>query len=219
MMPERRKNDFLSTTAGVLIAAVAANLLWGSAPACIKLRYQLFQIGGEDVMGQILFAGVRFSLAGLVAILLGSLMRRRVLIPKRSSMGMVLILAMTQTVIQYSFFFVGLSHAPSYKGSIISTTSVFFALLFAGGISVGPFWPTFQVYCTERMPHLDPTLIFIYLSCAGIPGCGFFTWLMGFAGDRFGLRRAFLIEPGTLVLVIAILLVERLWPRRNSSSS
>ena len=93
-----------------------------------------------------------------------------------------------------------------------------FALLFLGGISVGPFWPTFQVYCTERMPHLDPTLIFIYLSCAGIPGCGFFTWLMGSAGDRFGLRRAFLIEPGTLVLVIAILLVERLWPRRERCS-
>lgn len=93
--------------------------------------------------------------------------------------------------------------------------ALLFVLLFAGGISVGPFWPTFQVYCTDRMPHLDPTLVFIYLSCAGIPGCGFFTWVMGLAGDRFGLRRAFLIEPGTLVLVVLILLVERLWPRRK----
>ena len=89
-----------------------------------------------------------------------------------------------------------------------------FALLFLGGVSIGPFWPTWQVYCTDRMPECDRTLLFIYLSCAGIPGCGFFTWIMGVAGDRWGLGKAFLIEPGTLVLVTLILFVERAWPRR-----
>lgn len=93
-----------------------------------------------------------------------------------------------------------------------------FALLFLGGISVGPFWPAWQVYCTDRMPECDPTLIFIYLSCAGIPGCGFFTWIMGVAGDRWGLGKAFLIEPGTLVLVMLILLAERWIPRRTAKS-
>ena len=92
-----------------------------------------------------------------------------------------------------------------------------FILLFLGGISIGPFWPTWQVYCTERMPGCDSTLVFIYLSCAGIPGCGFFTWIMGVAGDCWGLRRAFLIEPGTLVLVMLILLIERLWRPREKN--
>ena len=89
-----------------------------------------------------------------------------------------------------------------------------FVLLFLGGICVGPFWPACQVYCTDRLPRLDPTLIFIYLSCAGIPGCGFFTWLMGLAGDCWGLRNAFLIEPATLVLVALLLTVERLGHRK-----
>ena len=89
-----------------------------------------------------------------------------------------------------------------------------YVLLFLGGICVGPFWPACQVYCTDRLPRLDPTLIFIYLSCAGIPGCGFFTWLMGLAGDHWGLRNAFLIEPATLVLVALLLTVERLWHRK-----
>ncbi len=40
-------------------------------------------------------------------------------------------LSLMQTVIQYSFFYIGLSHAPAYKGSIISPTSTFFALLIA----------------------------------------------------------------------------------------
>jgi len=92
-----------------------------------------------------------------------------------------------------------------------------FALLFLGGISVGPFWPACQVYCTDRMPDCDPTLIFIYLSCAGIPGSGFFTWIMGVAGDGWGLKNAFFIEPGTLVLVLAILLVERWLPLRKKA--
>ena len=126
-----RKTDFLSTVAGILAAAVTANLLWGSAAPCIKLGYRWFGIAGEDVMTQILFAGVRFTLAGVLTVLLGSLLRGRLLLPKRGSGGMILKLAMMQTVIQYTFFYIGLSHAPGFKGSIISPTSTFFALLIA----------------------------------------------------------------------------------------
>lgn len=125
------KTVFLATTAGVLTAAVAANLLWGSAAPCIKLGYRLFQVGSEDAMSQILFAGIRFTLAGVLTVLLGSLLRRRLLLPKRGSGGMIFALAMVQTVIQYVFFYIGLSHAPGFKGSILSPTSTFFALLIA----------------------------------------------------------------------------------------
>ena len=126
-----RKTDFLSTAAGILTAAVTANLLWGSAAPCIKLGYRFFAIDGEDVMSQILFAGVRFTLAGVLTVVLGSLLRRRFILPKRGSGRMILTLAMMQTVIQYTFFYIGLSHAPGFKGSIISPTSTFFALLIA----------------------------------------------------------------------------------------
>ena len=125
------KQDFLSTVPGILNAAIAANLLWGSAAPCIKLGYQYFAIAEGDTMSQILFAGVRFTLAGILTILIGSLLRGRFLLPKRGSGGMILTLAMMQTVIQYTFFYIGLSHAPGFKGSIISPTSTFFALLIA----------------------------------------------------------------------------------------
>jgi len=125
------KQDFLSTVPGILTAAIAANLLWGSAAPCIKLGYQFFAIAEGDTWSQILFAGVRFTLAGILTILIGSLLRGRLLLPKRGSGGMILTLAMMQTVIQYTFFYIGLSHAPGFKGSIISPTSTFFALLIA----------------------------------------------------------------------------------------
>ena len=75
MKSTANKSDFLSTAVGVLAAAITANLLWGSAAPCIKLGYRYFAIASEDVMSQILFAGVRFTLAGILTILLGSLLR------------------------------------------------------------------------------------------------------------------------------------------------
>ena len=130
-MSADHKTDFLSTVPGILTAAVTANLLWGSASPCIKLGYSCFGIASEDVMSQILFAGVRFMLAGFLTVLFGSILHRRILLPKPGSGRSILILAMMQTVMQYTFFYIGLSHAPGFKGSIIAPTSTFFALLFA----------------------------------------------------------------------------------------
>ena len=65
-----KKGSFLDTGLGVFLAAILANLLWGSASPCIKLGYQLFQISSDAVMSQIFFAGIRFTLAGLLTVLL-----------------------------------------------------------------------------------------------------------------------------------------------------
>ena len=123
------KEKFLDTGIGVFCAAMAANLLWGSAAACIKLGYSLFQIHADAVMSQILFAGLRFTMAGCMTILAGSARKGRFLKPARSSWKMVLVLAMTQTVVQYTLFYMGLGNAPGFKGSVISPSSVFFAVL------------------------------------------------------------------------------------------
>ena len=126
-----KKSSFLDTGLGVFLAAILANLLWGSASPCIKLGYQLFQISSDAVMSQIFFAGIRFTLAGILTVLLGSLVEHRALLPRKGSAGMLLALALTQTVVQYTFFYMGLSKAPGYKGSVISPSSVFFAVLLA----------------------------------------------------------------------------------------
>ena len=63
--------------------------------------------------------------------LLGSLVEHRALLPRKGSEGMLLALAFAQTIAQYTFFYMGLSKAPGYKGSVISPSSVFFAVLLA----------------------------------------------------------------------------------------
>jgi len=80
--------------------------------------------------------------------------------------------------------------------AMVSNLWIFSGLLFLAGIAVAPFWPSIQSYCVDRLPEADTTMLFILLSCAGIPGSGFFTWLMGFVGNRTGdLSTAFYLVP------------------------
>ena len=82
----------------------------------------------------------------------------------------------------------------------------FFGLLFAAGLATAPFWPSVQSYCSDRLPTADTTMLFILLSCSGVPGCAFFTWLMGYIGNvSGGLSRAFYLVPGCY-LILAVLI-------------
>ena len=126
-----KQSNFLSTGLGVFLCAILANLLWGSASPCIKLGYRFFQIPSDAVMSQFLFAGIRFTLAGILTVLFGSLAEHHLLVPKKNNTGMILVLALTQTIIQYTLFYMGLSRTPGFKGSVISPSSVFFAVLLA----------------------------------------------------------------------------------------
>ncbi len=49
---------------GILWGAVLCTLLWGSAFPGVKIGYELFAIDGDNVFQKLLFAGVRFALAG-----------------------------------------------------------------------------------------------------------------------------------------------------------
>lgn len=111
--------------------AVLCNALWGSAFPSIKIGYQLFEIPGDSPASQILFAGMRFALAGLLAVVFGSILARKVLVPKRRSWGNIVKLSMFQTILQYVFFYLGLAHTTGVKGSIITASNTFLSILVA----------------------------------------------------------------------------------------
>ena len=111
--------------------ALLCTALWGSAFPVIKIGYGLLGISSDAVGSQILFAGLRFTLAGIFTILLGSLSARRLLIPRRSSLGMVFRLCLLQTVIQYFFFYVGVAHTSGVKSAIITGTNSLLAIVIA----------------------------------------------------------------------------------------
>ena len=121
----------MTKTVVVWLGAMLCCALWGSAFPCIKIGYRLFEIPSDAVATQILFAGLRFTLAGVIALLIGSALNRRWLIPKKGSGTKIVKLCMLQTVAQYLFFYVGLAHTSGVRASIIEGVNVFIAILVA----------------------------------------------------------------------------------------
>lgn len=122
---------WMQNTAVVWLGAMLCCVLWGSAFPCIKIGYRLLEIDSADTATQILFAGCRFALAGVLTILIGSVLARQMIYPRKQSIGRVLWLSMMQTVLQYLFFYVGLAHTSGVKASIIEAVNVFAAILVA----------------------------------------------------------------------------------------
>ena len=125
------KEHFMQKTIVVWLGALLCCALWGSAFPCIKIGYRLFDIASGDVAAQILFAGCRFTLAGVLALAIGSALNREWLVPKHRSYGRIAKLALLQTVAQYIFFYVGLANTTGVKASIIEGVNVFIAILVA----------------------------------------------------------------------------------------
>lgn len=118
----------------VCFGALVCCALWGSAFPCIKIGYRLFDIASSDTATQILFAGCRFTLAGILTAVIGSLLSREILVPKKSELGKILCLGLLQTMLQYLFFYIGLAHTSGVKASIIEAMNVFLAILVASMI-------------------------------------------------------------------------------------
>ena len=125
------KEKFMQKTIVVWLGALVCCLLWGSAFPCIKIGYQMMHIASDEVASQILYAGYRFTLAGILTILLGSIGSRRFLRPTKGSIGKVFKLSSLQTVGQYLLFYIGLAHTSGVKASIIEALNVFVAILVA----------------------------------------------------------------------------------------
>ena len=113
-----------------LLATICC-LLWGSAFPAIKLGYRWFDITVEATGTQILFAGCRFTLAGILAVVIGSILAGKILLPKRESIKKIAILSIFQTSLQYFCFYVGLAHTTGVKSSILNGISVFVTILLA----------------------------------------------------------------------------------------
>ena len=123
------KNNIFSNKIIVCIIAIICCGLWGSAFPYVKIGYKLFNI--TDTAYQILFAGLRFTLAGIMTIIIGSILNRKFLFPLKSSWKYVCTLSFFQTFVQYLFFYIGLSITTGVKASLIEGTCAFFSILIA----------------------------------------------------------------------------------------
>lgn len=112
----------------ITLVALLCCALWGSATPFIKIGYSLL-LPEKDVPSTILFAGIRFFFAGVLTVVIFSIARKKFLYPKVENYGKVAIVSAFQTVLQYIFFYVGLANTSGVKGTILTGSSTFFAIL------------------------------------------------------------------------------------------
>ncbi len=127
LTPER----FFTKPWAVAMCAIFCCILWGSAFPCVKTGYKLFEIDRDSVPSLMLFAGVRFTLAGVLVIIFGSIQKRTFLVPKPRNIWRVMLVALFQTALQYTFFYIGLSRVSGVKSSVLNGLGVFFTILCA----------------------------------------------------------------------------------------
>lgn len=123
------KRSILENPKMVLPSAMLCCLLWGSAFPLVKIGFSWLNISSEDIPTEILYAGLRFTLAGVIAIIITSLISGKFLRPTMKSLPKVFSLSMFQTILQYLFFYIGLSNTSGVKASVIEAMNVFVALI------------------------------------------------------------------------------------------
>lgn len=164
------KNSIFKNKIVVCFVALVCCALWGSAFPVIKIGGRLFEI--TNTQSQILFAGVRFSIAGLMTIIIGSIISRTALFPQKGSWQYVFKLSFFQTFLQYMFFYIGLSITTSVKASIIEGTCAFFSLLIAS-----------LIFKQEKLTVLKITACFIGFAGVILSNLNGLALSNGLAGD------------------------------------
>lgn len=124
-------DDIFTRLPIVFSIAILCTLLWGSAYPAIKTGYDLLSIEPNDVASQMVFAGQRFFLAGVFLFIIARILKKpsmEMTLPKFSQLAA---LGLSQTTLQYIFFYIGLAYTTGVKASILNATGTFFSVIFA----------------------------------------------------------------------------------------
>ena len=124
-----KTDNLLKKTSVVCLIAGICSFLWGSAFPCIKIGYELFEVASDDTASQILFAGIRFTLAGILAVFFGCISKKKLIIPGKKDIMPIVILSLFQTILQYFFFYIGLANTSGVKSSVIIGANVFVVII------------------------------------------------------------------------------------------
>ena len=102
--------------------------LWGSAFPVIKIGYEQFGITDSGAGAKLIFAGIRFTLAGILAWAAGSAADKKPMLPHKEDVPRIFVLSLFQTILQYSLFYLGLANCTGVKSSIIDGSNPFLVI-------------------------------------------------------------------------------------------
>ncbi len=119
------------------VFAFTAAFLWGWAFPIVKLGFAEFQISTEMTGSKMLFAGIRFSVAGLIILLVARMAHRSFSLTKAAQTNIwesrLFLLAFTllNTTLHYALFYIGMSYSLGSRAAILNSLSVFVLVILA----------------------------------------------------------------------------------------
>ena len=122
----------------VSVLALTAAVSWGWAYPLIKLGFESLGITADMTGGKLLFAGVRFALAGAIVLALARVMGKDFALKRDGGGGgvwggvaFVLAFSMLNTFLHYMCFYIGLSYSFGSRAAILNSLSVFVTVIAA----------------------------------------------------------------------------------------
>lgn len=112
-----------------IIFSLMAMLLWGSAIPLIKLTYIEAGILPNDPGGKIFIAGIRFFMAGLLTYIYFFIFNRQKVERDKINYKFIIILALIQTTLQYSSYYIGLSNTLGSLAAVIQASNAFITVI------------------------------------------------------------------------------------------
>ena len=126
---DNKNTNILTKTYSRVTLTLLCCFLWGSAFPCIKMGYDW--LGIKTVGEQILFAGYRFFLAGIITFCLACIFEKKIIKLKRANIIHILEFGLLNTTLQYVCFYIGLNYVSGTKGSILNAANVFVSIILA----------------------------------------------------------------------------------------
>ena len=156
-------------------------------------------VGTQTTLVVTLNPGTAFFAAGMIA---GRMLTGRFI--RQSGLKKLIILSAGFGIVASSLVFV------------FSSLAGFYVVLVLAGLSVACFWPSIQSYAADLI-DAEPTMLLILLSCAGIPGFGTASWLIGIIADSRGLLTGFAVIPFYFLALGMIVTIDGIVAERKVS--
>lgn len=177
---------------GNVIFALLTMLWWGTAFPMIKLSYAELQLMPGDTGAMIAFAGMRFTLASLIVLVVTLFLRKGRLNYPKDSVRFALWLGILDTGVQFVAFYMAMGYISGVKSSIIQSSSAFFIVLIA--------------HCVFPDDRITPRrAMCLAIGFAGILVAnlgGGFDWHMSFKGEGLMLLAAFIAALDSVIVKI-----------------
>lgn len=121
----------------VALLAFIAAFSWGWAFPLVKLGFAEYGITQDMTASKMLFAGLRFGLAGIIILLIAATTGRSFSYKNTAPKGsfsnalFLLLFALMNTTLHYACFYIGLSYSQGARAAILNSMSVFTLVILA----------------------------------------------------------------------------------------